>query len=166
MDVSLPNSISIGQNCCIRTHTWDSFIEANLLIMCCCLSTLRRFFKHFAPRLIGESSSTSNSKSRSRGFSNNNAQRTFGSGGAKRTLDTIMHTNNNDGGIPLSSFDDELDKGGHHVVANGKTLSRDSDSEEAILFERSVQVTYENAPQDNKGDVQSHQPKIWTGRRV
>jgi hypothetical protein len=131
--------------------------------MCCCLSTLRRFFKHFAPRLIGESS-TGNSKSRSRGFSNNHAQHTFGSGGAKKALDSFMHTNNDNGGIPLSSFDDS-DKGGRHTT-NVKNLDRDSDSEEAILFERSVQITYEEAQQNNGRGVQSHQPKVWTGRRM
>jgi hypothetical protein len=112
--------------------------------MCCCLSTLRRFFKHFAPRLIGESSSTGNSKSRSRGFSNNGAQRTFGSGGAARSL----------GGIPLTSFD-EMDKGMRTTATctKGKSLDRDSDSEEAILFERSVQVTYESADQHGRGGV-------------
>lgn len=140
-----------------------SFVEANLLIMCCCLSTLRRFFKHFAPRLIGESS-TGNSKSRSRGFSNNNAQHTFGSGGAKKALDSFMHTNNDNGGIPLSSFDN-MDKGGHNTT-KVKDLGRDSDSEEAILFERSVQVTYEEANQNNEHNAQSHQPKVWTGKRM
>jgi hypothetical protein len=140
----------------------DSFVEANLLIMCCCLSTLRRFFKHFAPRLIGESST--GSKSRSRGFSNNNAQHTFGSGGAKKALDSFMNTNNDNSGIPLSSFD-ETDKGGRHTT-NVKSLGRDSDSEEAILFERSVQVTYSDAQQNSGRDVQSHQPKVWSGRRI
>lgn len=137
--------------------------------MCCCLSSLRRFFKHFAPRLIGESSN-GNSKPRSQGFSRNNAQRTFGSGGAKRTLDTLMHTKNDDNGIPLSSFDD-LDKGAH---TGARQIGKDSDSEEAILFERSVQVTYEdrknedqNNPSAGRGYEQglSNQPQVWTGGR-
>ncbi|OAK93497.1 hypothetical protein IQ06DRAFT_341216 [Phaeosphaeriaceae sp. SRC1lsM3a] len=137
------------------------FVEANLLIMCCCLATLRRFFKHFAPRLIGENSSGSNSKSRSRGFSKNAAQHTFGSGGAKRTLDSFMHTNNDNGGIPLSSFDD-MDKRNGGIDVKTKHMGRDSDSEEAILFERSVQVTYEDAGKGEKSR-ESHQPKVWTG---
>ncbi|CAI6336798.1 unnamed protein product [Periconia digitata] len=149
----------IGQGC-----LWI-FIEANLLIMCCCLSTLRRFFKHFAPHLIGESSSTGNSKSNSRGFSNNKAQRTFGSSGAKRTLDTFMNTNNDSNGIPLSSFDD-MDKSTKTTVVKAQRAHRDSDSEEAILFERSVQVTYEEARQDQKSDVRSHKPQVWTGNRL
>jgi hypothetical protein len=142
--------------------------------MCCCLSTLRRFFKHFAPRIIGEYSSGSASKDHSRGFSRNHGQRTFGSGGAKRTLDTFMHTNSEDNGIPLSSID-EMDKRGGNVTMSPKTMGRDSDSEEAILFERSVQVTYENrddrsvtgggASRGYEG-TQAHQPRVWTGNRA
>jgi hypothetical protein len=137
--------------------------------MCCCLSTLRRFVKHFAPRLLGEGSSNGdNSKTHSRGFSRNAGQRTFGSGGAKRTLDTLMHTHNGDNGIPLSSFDD-MDKNGTKV-----NMGRDSDSEEAILFERTVQVTYEDRDKTSHHDGdcaggfsvgRALQPKIWTGNR-
>jgi hypothetical protein len=140
---------------------YNSFVEANLLIMCCCLSTLRRFFKHFAPRLIGEASSTGNSHSCSRGFSNHNAQRTFGSGGAKRNLDSFMHTANDRGGIPLSSFDG-TDKMKDKAMTKVKGMARDSDSEEAILFERSVQVTYEDASRNGSSGAPLHQPKIWT----
>lgn len=141
--------------------------------MCCCLSTLRRFFKHFAPRLIGEHSSGSNSKSHSHRFSRNNGQRTFGSGGAKRTLDTLMNTKNDDG-IPLSSID-EMDKHGGKITTTAKPMSRDSDSEEAILFERSVQVTYENRDDPSVRSVgtsrgyegtQAHQPRVWTGKKA
>jgi hypothetical protein len=129
--------------------------------MCCCLATLRRFFKHFAPRLIGESSSTGNSKSRSRGFSNNNAQRTFGSSGTKRNLDSFIHSANDKSGIPLSSFDD-TDKTSRNTMTRVKSMAKDSDSEEAILFERSVQVTYEDASRNDPSGTPVHQPKIWT----
>jgi hypothetical protein len=139
----------------------NSFIEANLLIMCCCLSTLRRFFKHFAPRVIGESSSAGNSNGRSRGFSNNNAQRTFGSSGTKRNLDSFINSANDKNGIPLSSFDD-TDVGSRKGITKVKSMARDSDSEEAILFERSVQVTYEDANRNARTDTPAHQPKIWT----
>lgn len=80
-----------------------------------------------------------------------------------------MQTNNGDNGIPLSSFD-EMDKNGATKVKVG----RDSDSEEAILFERTVQVTYEDRqdsgpPVRNSAigyaDPRSHQPKVWTGNR-
>jgi hypothetical protein len=72
-----------------------------------------------------------------------------------------MHTANDRGGIPLSSFNDINNK-----MSNGmtkvKTMRRDSESEEAILFERVVQVTYEDACRDGSSDTPFHQPKIWT----
>jgi hypothetical protein len=43
-----------------------------------------------------------------------------------------------------------------------KSMARDSDSEEAILFERSVQVTYEDANRNDRNAKPTHQPKIWT----
>ncbi|KAJ4356145.1 uncharacterized protein N0V89_004175 [Didymosphaeria variabile] len=172
--ILLPSLTTADQTWVIGEGFLWIYVEANLLIMCCCLSTLRRFFKHFAPRLIGEYSSGSNSKSHERGFSRNHAQRTFGSGGAKRTLDTLMNTKNEDNGIPLSSFDD-MDKSGGKIATKAKNMGRDSDSEEAILFERSVQVTYENrddqsmsggGPARGYEGTQSHQPKVWTERRA
>ncbi|KAH4268626.1 hypothetical protein HBI38_042840 [Parastagonospora nodorum] len=162
--ILLPSLTTADQTWVIGEGCLWIFIEANLLIMCCCLSTLRRFFKHFAPRLIGETSSTGNSKSRSRGFSNNARQHTFGSGGAKRTLDSFMNTNNDAKPIALTSFDD-LDKGGANAAAHAKSLGKDTDSEEAILYERSVQVTYETAGQNGRSSAQAHQPEVWSGRR-
>jgi hypothetical protein len=150
-----------------QTNTPTSFIEANLLIMCCCLPTLRRFFKHFAPRLIGESSSGNSKLRPNGGFSNPNAPRTFGSNGTKRTLDTFRYASNENSGIPLSSFD-ELDKNGKGPAAHVKNMGRDSDSEEAILFERSVNVTYEEAGLGDRPGVQGHQhqPKVWAGNAI
>jgi hypothetical protein len=145
-----------------RLTTCHSFIEANLLIMCCCLPTLRGFFKHFAPRLIGETSSTGRS---SRRFSNKNAPRTFGSSGTKRTRDTFKSASNEPEGFALSSFDD-MDKGEKNTVTNVKNQGGDNDSEEAILFERSVNVTYENASQTTASGVESHHPQVWAGDRV
>jgi len=145
--------------------------------MCCCLATLRRFIRHFAPRLIGEDSSTGKN-SKPSNF-RNQGLRTFGSGGtAKRTLDTLMQTNNGDNGIALSSID-ELDKtGGQTTTTKLKSKGKDSDSEEAILFERSVQVTYEDTHGHHNSDDRearvrgygtesavSHQPRVWRGGR-
>jgi hypothetical protein len=46
--------------------TWDaappniwSFVEANLFVICGSMPTLRKFFKHFAPRLMGSSTNPS-----------------------------------------------------------------------------------------------------------
>ena len=87
------------------------------------------------------------------------------SSGAKRTLDTLMNTNNDSNGIPLSSFDD-MDKSTKTTATKVQKVHRDSDSEEAILFERSVQVTYEEASKDHRPGMQAHQPKVRTGNRI
>lgn len=76
-----------------------------------------------------------------------------------------MHTNNDNSGIPLSSFDD-MDKGRKGPAIKTQGLRKDSDSEEAILFERSVQVTYEDAPQNRRTTMQQHQPEVWAGNRA
>jgi hypothetical protein len=49
----------------IHTH---SLIEANLVIITGCLPTMRLFFRHVAPRLIGESSIRSRSRKQSNGY--------------------------------------------------------------------------------------------------
>jgi hypothetical protein len=72
-----------------------------------------------------------------------------------------MHTANDRGGIPLSSLDG-TDRIKTNSMTKIKRLPRDSESEEAILFERSVQVTYEDAYRDGSSDIPLHQPKVWT----
>lgn len=37
----------------------DRFVEANIFIVCGSIPTLRKFFKHFAPRLMGSSNTAS-----------------------------------------------------------------------------------------------------------
>lgn len=57
-------------------------VEANLIIVCSMLPTLRKFFRHVAPKIIGESSygGRSNNKSAGNGFSSKSpAIITFGS---------------------------------------------------------------------------------------
>ncbi|KAJ4009366.1 hypothetical protein NW752_009668 [Fusarium irregulare] len=43
------------------------FIESNLMIICASLTTLRRFFKHVAPRFIGERGSSAGNESSNKG---------------------------------------------------------------------------------------------------
>lgn len=61
--------------------------------MCCCLPTLRQFFRHIAPNWIGETKgSTADSGDKFKVY----AMRTFGSGPArprrKSQMDTLMRT--------------------------------------------------------------------------
>jgi hypothetical protein len=45
----------------IESNTHDSLIEANLIIITGCLPTMRLFFRHVTPRLIGEQSARGHS---------------------------------------------------------------------------------------------------------
>jgi hypothetical protein len=134
-----------------------SFIESNLLVICCCLPTLRRFFKHVAPRFIGEySENPSGRESSGRKF------RTWGSMSSRprRQFDTLMNTvegHEDEDGVPLESrnSDKKLEQDQPRV-----NVRADNDSEEAILYERTVQVTYENAGHQGERD-RGHAGKAW-----
>jgi hypothetical protein len=113
-------------------------------IICCCLPTLRRFFRHVAPRFIGENSESSNKNTSGR----NGGLRTWGSTGPKRQYDTLMHTvdgGETDDELPLSRMrpKEGLQTRETTVQCGDRELRADNDSEEAILYERTVQITYE-----------------------
>ena len=146
-------------SCLLLTHD-QRFIETNLLIICCCLPTLRRFFKHVAPRLIGESSD-----SRSFGDSKSHKLRTRDSTRSKpkRNFDTLMNTvddNEDKDSIPLELRAENKRTGQGRLKADGMGMKADDDSEEAILFERTVQVTYESAENQAEHD-QTHVGRVW-----
>ena len=130
-------------------------VESNLLVICCCLPTLRRFLRHVSPRVIGEySSGPSGGKTGA-----SRRPRTWGSlkSGPKRHFDTLMNTVDDGHGeqdIPLGSRDLST------KASQGKAIKGDNDSEEAILYERTVQVTYESADGHN-GTHGAHSGKIW-----
>lgn len=81
-----------------------------------------------------------------------------------------MHTGNRDNDIALSSIGDVDKTGGQTTTTKLKTKKSDTDSEEAILVETSVDVSYEDGHDretegrwyDTKSAV-SHQPEGWTG---
>jgi len=66
----------------VTTDSGNSFIEANLMIICASLTTLRRFFIHVAPRLIGERGSSACIESSNKG-TRGHPFRTIGSVGKK-----------------------------------------------------------------------------------
>ncbi|KAH7084862.1 hypothetical protein BKA63DRAFT_498353 [Paraphoma chrysanthemicola] len=156
--VLIPALTSMDQPWVIGVGTLWIFIEANLLVICACLPTLRRFFKHVAPRFIGEDSyGPSDKESGSRKF------RTWGSMSSrpKRQFDTLMNTiGEDDKDIPLEDKHDGKELGRHQSKVNVTKVKADNDSEEAILFERSVQVTYENASNHGERD-QGHAGRAW-----
>ncbi|KAH6616245.1 hypothetical protein C7974DRAFT_441811 [Boeremia exigua] len=145
--VLLPSLTSVDQTWLIGEGTLWIFIESNLLVICCCLPTLRRFFRHVAPRLIGEYGSD---PSRDRDESDGPKIRTWGSltTRPKRQFDTLMNTVDDPedvGDIPLELQGDRKKLGQRESKVEVGAVKGDDDSEEAILFERSVHVTYETA---------------------
>jgi hypothetical protein len=85
--------------------------------------------------------------------------RTWGStkSGPRRPFDTLMNT-----------VDDQTDGRDIRLETRdlstksyqGKTMKGDNDSEEAILYERTIQVTYESADSQT-GNPGAHTGKIW-----
>ncbi|CAN9159418.1 unnamed protein product [Alternaria alternata] len=142
-------------------------IESNLFVICCCLPTLRRFLKHVAPRLIGESRSSENKDSSDR----NHGLRTWGSEntGPKRKYDTLMRTvdgttqGDGDDEIPLASVPNKAgfrDRERKVPIGNVE-MKGDNDSEEAILYERTVQVTYDGGAGGDPANPYTRQ--VWAG---
>jgi HAMP domain-containing protein len=126
-------------------------VEANLLIMCGSLPTLRVFLKNVAPRVLGDRSqnkpSGENSASASFGL------RTFGgSNGPRRRFDTLVelehdvHFNRNSlrpegmGKKDVKVFSGQSDES---LMNHGPT--GDNNSEDGILQTRTTTVRYENS---------------------
>ncbi|PSN72084.1 hypothetical protein BS50DRAFT_544407 [Corynespora cassiicola Philippines] len=144
--VLLPALTSMDQPWVIGEGTLWIFVESNLLVICCCLPTLRRFFRHVAPRLIGEYTDDP-----SREDSQGRKIRTWGSmtSRPKRQFDTLMNTvdeGDDATDIPLELRGDGKKLGQRETRVEVGGMKADGDSEEAILFERTVNVKYENTP--------------------
>ncbi|KAF2130674.1 hypothetical protein P153DRAFT_384935 [Dothidotthia symphoricarpi CBS 119687] len=158
--ILIPSLTSVDQTWVIGEGTLWIFVESNLLVICCCLPTLRRFFRHVAPRIIGEYSD-----SPSRRESNSRKLRTWGSmtSRPKRQFDTLMNTvddHENRENIPLEMRGDGKKLGHRESRVNVWGMKADDDSEEAILYERTVQVTFESAENGNECN-QRHVGKAW-----
>ncbi|KAJ4983180.1 integral membrane protein [Stagonosporopsis vannaccii] len=150
--VLLPALTTMDQTWVIGEGTLWIFIESNLLVICCCLPTLRRFLRHLAPRLIGEYTDDP-----SREESNGPKPRTWGSMTTrpKRQFDTLMNTVDEAADdIPLELRGDQKKLSQHETKVESRPVKGDDDSEEAILFERSVHVAYETVP-----SMHSHQSR-------
>ncbi|KAJ4364604.1 hypothetical protein N0V83_009200 [Neocucurbitaria cava] len=143
--VLIPSLTNMDQTWVIAEGSLWIIVEANLFIVCCCLPTLRRFFRHVAPRFIGENSAGESENKHTSG--RNHGLRTWGSGGPKRQFDTLMNTVDGMEGedyIPLASTANKpgLQARESKILSPNKEVKGDNDSEEAILYERTVQVTY------------------------
>jgi hypothetical protein len=138
--------------------------------MCCCLPTLRRFFRHVAPSLIGERSTTSGDASNPPG---RYALRTFGSSpmypkGHKSKFDTLMRTQGTRLGDddadhvhrlrPDGEFRNVTDiRGGVESQSTEDDVKADHESEEAILNSKTITVQFTYEPtQGRKASNKSH----------
>ncbi|CAN9436629.1 unnamed protein product [Alternaria alternata] len=165
--VLIPALTDMDQTWIIAVGSLWIIIESNLFVICCCLPTLRRFLKHVAPRLIGESRSSENKDSSDR----NHGLRTWGSEntGPKRKYDTLMRTvdgttqGDGDDEIPLASVPNKAgfrDRERKVPIGNVE-MKGDNDSEEAILYERTVQVTYDGGAGGDPANPYTRQ--VWAG---
>ncbi|RTE83003.1 hypothetical protein BHE90_002435 [Fusarium euwallaceae] len=125
--------------------SWDSapaniwtFIEANLFVICGSMPTLRKFFKHFMPRIVGSSGGSRYGTT------------SCGQHQQSNTLSRVRKGRSNyaqfpeDNATELERFSDDDNKnGGTVVVGNASTEGlRDDHSERAILQTQTFTVQY------------------------
>ncbi|RSM19633.1 hypothetical protein CDV31_001520 [Fusarium ambrosium] len=125
--------------------SWDSapaniwtFIEANLFVICGSMPTLRKFFKHFMPRIVGSSGGSRYGTT------------SYGQHQQSNTLSRVRKGRSNyaqfpeDNATELERFSDDDNKnGGTVVVGNASTEGlRDDHSERAILQTQTFTVQY------------------------
>ncbi|KAJ8117176.1 hypothetical protein OPT61_g1557 [Boeremia exigua] len=137
-----PTLLLLDQTWWLAKGTFLIIIESNLLIIYCSLTTLRRFFRNVAPHFIGESTDYS-----SREEANDQRLRTWGSRTTRprRQFDTLMNTMDDREDATKVSLElrgDCKKTSQCETKVEVGTVRGDDDSEEAILFERSVHVTY------------------------
>ncbi|KAI8653867.1 hypothetical protein NCS56_01342000 [Fusarium sp. Ph1] len=125
--------------------SWDSapaniwtFIEANLFVICGSMPTLRKFFKHFMPRIVGSSGAS------------HYGTTSYGQHQQSNTLSRVRKGRSQyaqfpeDNATELERFSDDDNKnGGTVVVGNASTEGlRDDHSERAILQTQTFTVQY------------------------
>lgn len=121
-------------------------IEANLLIMCGCLPTLRVFLKHVAPRVLGDRSQNKPSEQNSGSY----GLRTFGgSNGPRRKFDTLVELehdvrfNRNSLRPDMGKTNVKIYSGRSDESLANQGATGDGDSEDGILQTRTTTVQYE-----------------------
>ncbi|KAH6884932.1 hypothetical protein B0T10DRAFT_577330 [Thelonectria olida] len=125
-------------------HAWIG-VEANLLIMCACLSTLRHFVKTVAPRLLSSTRGTSTGRSKT----------ALSSG---HELQTIGGTGRSGNRAPYSQFDEpfstaaraesgygwQTERNMKAGSVDGKSSNDDGGSDKGILQTTTTRVYYED----------------------
>lgn len=123
----------------------DSFVESNMSCICGAMTTLKPFFNHISPRILGSSKTSSSNPA----LSDPNALPTIGGTGDNSRRDASRrdkYERFDDGPMyPMQTMtnvrpDDHSGDDGHSISdGNG-----DNGSEKAIVRTRTTVVTYEN----------------------
>ncbi|KAI8721245.1 hypothetical protein NCS52_00571600 [Fusarium sp. LHS14.1] len=124
-------------------HAWIC-VEANLLIMCACLSTLRHFVKTVAPRLLSSSRGTSTGKSKT-GHSSGHELRTIGGGTGGRSANRAPYTQFDDPFTTTSEAEGGFGwrRDGKSGSLDDKSSNDDGRSDKGILQTTTMVVEYE-----------------------
>jgi hypothetical protein len=132
-----------------KANVW-SLVEANLFIICASMPTLRRFFKHFAPKMMG--SSTGDSRSHKYGPNGGSTLRTIGGTGGPSGISNMSRKARRDyeefGDAELELFDRDAKHPNvrdTRVDATGAEdqAQPDSSSDKAILQTKTFEIRYD-----------------------
>ncbi|KAF7556711.1 hypothetical protein G7Z17_g1234 [Cylindrodendrum hubeiense] len=123
-------------------HIWIC-VEANLLIICSCLSTLRHFVKTVAPRLLSSTKGTSTGKSKT-GISSTHELRTIGGTGG-RSANRAPYTQFDEPFSSTARAEAGLWARDGNVGSSDGKVSNDGESDKGILQTTTTHVYYSNA---------------------
>ncbi|KAF4825696.1 Satratoxin biosynthesis SC1 cluster protein 4 [Colletotrichum siamense] len=119
---------SLDQTWAISYASLWIIVEANLLIICAALPTLRKFFRHVAPKIIGESTYAKGSKKSVTG-STTISRMTIGGSNGRRNRNGHPQPNEDDG----EAFDMERG-GGDHSASRTTPAYKDTPSYHDDVF--------------------------------
>lgn len=125
----------------------NSFLEANLFIICGSMPTIRKFFKHFAPRLMGVSTSAPSYGTPGYGGAYASKQTAGMTAARSRKLRSQYENfDDDDNGNEMEVFDPRDNKRANNAVINidgGGEPQPDNGSEKAILQTTTFAVRYD-----------------------
>ncbi|KAM0269272.1 hypothetical protein ACHAQH_009778 [Verticillium albo-atrum] len=128
-----------------RANIW-SLIEANLFIICGSMPTLRKFFKHFAPKLMGASSANMSGPNYASGYAKKDTN-TGANAFSRKVRSQYDRYEDNEMQVFQSMDRDQDNKSPNNVhqisVDGGGDVQPDNNSEKAILQTKTFTVRYD-----------------------
>lgn len=127
--------------------TCFSFVESNLLIICASLTTLRRFFIHVAPKLIGERGSSARYNLSGSAGGYRHPFKTIGSNAARRRVDKFGMTVDEQAGFDLQTI-------GHAEPTETAVVGKCKDKSEGVISRHLRRQESVNKFGDGSSEVQ------------